>query len=152
MKTCISSHETRRMTDKFVVSGIMKCMFQRHRCYVFSTQSTMNFGIKKRQSWYKKNVSTPSVLRFLSVIRHERFHCKRAFIEKAQHLRRWISLRTFTRGRLVPRQPRAIKRTTRTELRDETIVRVTWLRIKGEIVWGKQSLSPSPSPKREGSG
>ena len=28
------------------------------------------------------------------------------------------------RGRLVPRQPRAIKRTTRTELRGETIVGV----------------------------
>ena len=27
----------------------------------------------------------------------------------------------FTRGRLVPRQPRAIKRTTRTELRGENI-------------------------------
>ena len=94
----------------------------------------------------------------------------------------------FTRGRLVPRQPRAIKRTTRTELhregiyiakyihwnngiistalhlegifiaqfihwdnsaiptqsRDETIVRVTWLIIKGEIVKGRQSLTPSP--------
>ena len=32
------------------------------------------------------------------------------------------------------RQPWAIKRTTRTELRDETIVGVTWLIIKGEIV------------------
>ena len=30
-------------------------------------------------------------------------------------------MRTFTRGRLVPRQPRAIKSTTRTELRDENI-------------------------------
>ena len=80
------------------------------------------------------------------------FHCKRAFIEKAQHLRRWISLRIPTRGRLVPRQPRAIKRTTRTELRGETIVSVAWLIIKGEIVWGKQSLTPSPSPKKEGSG
>ena len=49
------------------------------------------------------------------------FHCKHAFTEKAQHLRRCISLRTFTRGRLVPRQPRAIKRTTRTELRGENI-------------------------------
>ena len=49
------------------------------------------------------------------------FHYKRAFIEKAQHLRRWISLRMFTRGRLVPRQPRAIKRTTRTELRGYNI-------------------------------
>ena len=60
---------------------------------------------------------TPSVLRFLCVIRHKRFHYKPSFSKKAQHLQRWISLRTFTRGRLVPRQPRAIKRTTRTELR-----------------------------------
>ena len=30
-------------------------------------------------------------------------------------------MRTFTRGRLVPRQPRAIKSTTRTELRGESI-------------------------------
>ena len=30
-------------------------------------------------------------------------------------------MRTFTRGRLVPRQPRAIKSTTRTELRGENI-------------------------------
>ena len=45
-------------------------------------------------------------------------------------------MRMFTRGRLVPRQPRAIKGTTRTELRGETIVRVTWLRIKGEMIWG----------------
>ncbi|EFV03842.1 hypothetical protein HMPREF9420_2021 [Segatella salivae DSM 15606] len=72
----------------------------------------------------------------------------------------------FTRGRLVPRQPRAIKNTTRTELhhegiyiakfihwdnsaipmqlRDEIIVRVTLLIIKGEIMLGIQSLSPSP--------
>ena len=57
------------------------------------------------------------MLRFFKLIRHEIFHCKRAFTEKAQHLWRWISLQTLTRGRLVPRQPRAIKRTTRTELR-----------------------------------
>ena len=66
----------------------------------------------------------------------------------------------FPRGRLVPRQPRAIKNTTRTELRgeniyiakfihwnngtiptqlrDKTIVRMTWLIIKGEIELGKQ--------------
>ena len=30
--------------------------------------------------------TTPSVLRFLSVIRHKGFHCKCAFTEKAQHL------------------------------------------------------------------
>ena len=30
--------------------------------------------------------TTPSVLRFLSVIRHETFYCKRVFLEKAQHL------------------------------------------------------------------
>ena len=72
----------------------------------------------------------------------------------------------FTRGRLVPRHPRAIKGTTRTELhhegiyiakiihrdnsaiptqlRDETIVGVALWIIKGEIVKGKQSLTPSP--------
>ena len=79
------------------------------------------------------------------------FHYKRAFVEKAQHLWRCISLRMFTRGRLVPRQPRAIKRTTRTELRGEIIVDVAWLIIKCKIVKGIQSLTPSPSPKREGS-
>ena len=63
----------------------------------------------------------PSVLRFLSVIHHECPRYTHAFLEKAQHLWRWIPLRTFTRGRLVPRQPRAIKRTTRTELRNENI-------------------------------
>ena len=52
---------------------------------------------------------------------HKLSHYKHAFVEKAQHLWRCISLRTFTRGRLVPRQPRAIKRTTRTELRGESI-------------------------------
>ena len=31
--------------------------------------------------------TTPSLLRCLSVIRHKGFHCKCAFIEKAQH--RW---------------------------------------------------------------
>ena len=30
-------------------------------------------------------------------------------------------MQTFTRGRLVPRQPRTIKRTTRTELHGENI-------------------------------
>ena len=30
----------------------------------------------------------PSVLRFLSAIRHKRFHYNNAFIEKAQHLQR----------------------------------------------------------------
>ena len=137
-------------------NGNTKYVFQRRRCCAFSVQFTINFGKKKRQSWYKKNVSTPSVLRFLSVIRHESFRYNHAFSKKAQHRWRWISLRTFPRGRLVPRQSRAIKSTTRTELRgegiyfakfihwdngaiptqlrDETIVGVTWLIIKGEIV------------------
>ena len=65
--------------------------------------------------------STPSVLHFLSVIRHKFPRYNHTFTEKAQHLWRWISLRTLTRGRLVPRQPRAIKGTTRTELRGESI-------------------------------
>ena len=63
----------------------------------------------------------PSVLRFLSVIRHEYPRYKPAFSEKAQHLWRWIPLRMLTRGRLVPRQPRAIKRTTPTALHHKGI-------------------------------
>ena len=61
------------------------------------------------------------MLRFLSAIRHKSPRYNHAFTEKAQHRWRWIPLRILTRGRLVPRQPRAIKRTTRTELRDENI-------------------------------
>ena len=99
----------------------MLCGEQRRRCCAFSAQFAINFGIKKRQSWYKKNVSTPSVLRFLSVIHHESPHYNHVFSKKAQHLWRWISLRILTRGRLVPRQPRAIKNTTRTELHHENI-------------------------------
>ena len=105
-------------------------------CCAFSAQFAINFGIKKRQSWYKKNVSTPSVLRFLSVIRHESLRYNHAFSKKAQHRWRWISLRTFTRGRLVPRQPRAIKNTTRTELHGETIMRVMLLIIKVKTICG----------------
>jgi len=45
----------------------------------------------------------------------------------------------FPRGRLVPRQPRAIKNTTRTELRGETIVWVIWLIIKREMICGISS-------------
>ena len=48
-------------------------------------------------------------------------------------------MQTLTRGRLVPRQPRAIKGTTRTELRGEAIVGVMLLIIKGKMVWGKSS-------------
>ena len=61
------------------------------------------------------------MLRFLSAIRHKSPRYNHAFIEKAQHRWRCISLRTLTRGRLVPRYPRAIKGTTRTKLRGENI-------------------------------
>ena len=107
--------------------GNVRKEIQRHRCWAFSAQFTINYGIKKRQSWYKKNVSTPSVLRFLSVIRHKFPHYTYAFSEKAQHLQRWIPLRTFTRGRLVPRQPRAIKRTTPTALHHEGMYIVKYI-------------------------
>ena len=101
------------------------------------------------------------MLRFLSAIRHKSPRYNHAFSKKTQHLQRWISLQTFTRGRLVPRQPRAIKNTTRTELphegiyneehlhweyitiptqlRGETCVGVAWLTIKGKTIYGKSS-------------
>ena len=60
------------------------------------------------------------MLRFFWLICHKRVHCKGDFTEKAQHRWRWIPLRILTRGRLVPRQPRAIKRTTPTALHNKS--------------------------------
>ena len=88
------------------------------------------------QLYYEMRVSTPSVLRFLSAICHKCLRYTHAFTEKAQHLRRWISLRTFTRGRLVPRQPRAIKSTTRTELHGEIIAMLISLIKKRKMICG----------------
>ena len=56
------------------------------------------------------------MLRFLSVIHHKSPRYNHAFSKKTQHLQRWISLQPFTQGRLVPRQPWAIKGTTPTAL------------------------------------
>ena len=69
-----------------------------------------------QQLYYKMNISTPQVLRFLSVIRHKSPRYTHVFSKKTQYLWRWTSLRTFTQGRLVPRQPWAIKGTTPTAL------------------------------------
>ena len=96
-------------------------MFQRRRCCAFDSPGLPNDSAGYPGVAHGLRGTTPSVLRFFWLIRYERFHCKRGFTEKAQHLRRWISLWMFTRGRLVPRQPRAIKRTTRTELHHESI-------------------------------
>ena len=102
-------------------NGVTKCVFQRRRCCVFDSPGLPNDSAGYPGLAYGLWETTPSVLRFFELIRHEKIHYKHAFSEKAQHLWRWISLRTLTRGRLVPRQPRAIKRTTRTELRGESI-------------------------------
>ena len=95
----------------------MKCTFQRRRCCAFDSPGLPNDSAGYPGLMYGLRGPTPSVLRFLCVIRHKRFHYKPSFSKKAQHLQRWISLQTLTRGRLVPRQPQAIKSTTRTELR-----------------------------------
>ena len=137
-------------------NGVAKCTFQRRRCCAFDSP-----GLPNDSAGYPGLVdivrgTTPSVLRFLCVIRHESPRYTHAFTEKAQHLQRWISLWMLTRGRLVPRQPRAIKRTTRTELdhesiyiakfiywdnsaiptqlRDESIVKMTWFIIKRKMI------------------
>ena len=55
----------------------------------------------------------------------------------------------LTRGRLVPRQPRAIKRTTRTELRGESIhgggyihwnIGITPTALRGEDIHGNRCV------------
>ena len=104
-----------------VLNYIIKWIFQRRRCCAFDSPGLSSDSADYPGLRYCLRGTTPSVLRFLWLIRHKMFLYNHAFTEKAQHLRRWISLRTFTRGRLVPRQPRAIKRTTRTELRGENI-------------------------------
>ena len=106
------------------IKCITKCIFQRRRCCAFDSPELPNDSVGYPGLTYGVWGTTPSVLRFLSVIRHESPRYNYAFTEKAQHRWRWISLRTLTRGRLVPRQPRAIKRTTRTELRGERICNV----------------------------
>ena len=138
------------------INCIIKWTYQRRRCCVFDSPGLPNDSAGYPGLTYSLRGTTPSVLCFLWLIHHKIFHRKRNFTEKAQHLWRWISLRTLTRGRLVPRQPRAIKGTTRTELhheriyngkyihwdnsaiptqlRYEIIVRVTWLIIKGEMM------------------
>ena len=109
-------------------------MFQRRRCCVFDSPGLPNDSVGYPGLMYGLWGTTPSVLCFFWLIRHESPRYNHAFSEKAQHLQRWISLRTLTRGRLVPRQPRAIKRTTRTELRDETIVMLISLIIKCKTI------------------
>ena len=110
-------------------NGVTKCVFQRRRCCVFDSPGLPNDSAGYPGLAYGLWETTPSVLRFFWLIRHKLSHYKHAFVEKAQHLRRWISMWMLTRGRLVPRQPRAIKRTTRTELRGENILygwRIHW--------------------------
>ena len=116
-----SSHNLPLFTAWNDGNNVSKWMFQRHRCCAFDSPGLPNDSAGYPGLRYSVRGTTPSVLRFFWLIRYERFHCKRAVTEKAQHLWRWISLRTFTRGRLVPRQPRAIKGTTRTELHHEGI-------------------------------
>ena len=103
------------------INCIIKWIFQRRRCCAFDSLRLSNDRVGYPGLAYSMWGTTPLVLRFFWLIRHESPRYNHAFSEKAQHLQRWISLRTFTRGRLVPRQPRAIKNTTRTELRGENI-------------------------------
>ncbi|WP_455530934.1 lipopolysaccharide modification acyltransferase [Segatella salivae] len=63
-------------------------MLQRRRCCAFDSPGLPNDSAGYPGLAYGLREPTPSVLRFLSAIRHKRFHYKRAFKEKAQHLRR----------------------------------------------------------------
>ena len=100
---------------------VIKRTFQRHKCCSFDSPGLPNDSAGYPGLAYVVGGTMPSVLRFLSVIRHEYPRYKPAFSKKAQHLWRWIPLRMLTQGRLVPRQPWAIKRTTPTALHHEGI-------------------------------
>ena len=116
------------------INCIIKWTYQRRRCCVFDSPGLPNDSAGYPGLAYGLCGTTPSVLSFFWLIRHKSPRYNHAFSKKTQHLWRWISLRTFTQGRLVPRQPWAIKRTTRTELRDENIMSVALLIMKRKIV------------------
>ena len=121
------------------INCIIKWTYQRRRCCAFDSPGLPNDSAGYPGLAYGLCGTTPSVLRFLWLIRHKSPRYNHVFLKKAQHLWRWIPMRTFTRGRLVPRQPRAIKRTTRTELRGEPIVRVLLLITNDKMDWCKSS-------------
>ena len=98
------------------VNHVINRTFQRHRCYGFDSPRLPNDSVGYPGLVHGLRGTTPSVLRFLSIIRHESLRYNYVFSKKAQHLWRWIPLRMLTQGRLVPRQPWAIKRTTPTAL------------------------------------
>ena len=100
---------------------VIKRTFQHHRCCGFDSPGLTNDSAGYPGLVYVVGGTMPSVLRFLSVIHHEYPRYSHAFSEKAQHLWRWIPLRMLTQGRLVPRQPWAIKRTTPTALHHKGI-------------------------------
>ena len=103
------------------VNHVINRTFQRHKCCGFDSPGLPNDSTGYPGLAYVVGGTMPSVLRFLSVIHHEYPCYKPAFSEKAQHLWRWIPLRMLTQGRLVPRQPWAIKRTTPTALHHKGI-------------------------------
>ena len=102
-------------------------MEQRHWCHGLDGQALINDCADYPGAAYGLREPTPSLLRFFWLFRHESPRYNQAFSKKAQHRWRWIPLRTFTRGRLVPRQPRAIKRTTPTALHHERIYNVKYI-------------------------
>ena len=63
-------------------------MHQRHRCYAFDNPGLPNDSADYPGVAHGLPGTTPSVLRFLSVIRHEFPHYNHVFSKKAQHLQR----------------------------------------------------------------
>ena len=105
----------------------MLFIIQRRRCCVFDSPGLPNDSAGYPGLAYGLCGTTPSVLRFFWLIRHKSPRYNHAFSKKTQHRWRWTSLRTFTRGRLVPRQPWAIKSTTPTALHHEGIYIVKYI-------------------------
>ena len=61
-------------------------MFQRRRCCAFDSPGLPNDSAGYPGLMFGVRGTTPSVLRFLSVIRHKFPRYTHVFIEKAQHL------------------------------------------------------------------
>ena len=71
-----------------IFGNINALMVQRRRCCSFDSPGLSNDSAGYPGLAHGLCGTTPSVLRFLSVIRHEFPHYNHAFTEKAQHLQR----------------------------------------------------------------
>ena len=86
MKWPILCHKPHIISAYINVNHVINRTLQRHQCYAFDSPGVPNDSAGYPGLAYVVGGTMPSVLRFLSVIRHEYPRYKPAFSKKAQHL------------------------------------------------------------------